>query len=437
MGRLTALPTRGVCLAAGLYAAATLAADYHVSADGSDRTGKGTVEQPWRTLQRAADKIRAGDTVFVQDGAYAPFRVDTPGKPDRRITFKAVSGDARIEGFALFDGRAVSVSILASYITVEGFHILVNPVRASSRSRGIRVSGINGRHVQGVHIRRNRVENAGWVGITTSYADDVLIEDNRVSGSYREHGIYVANSGDRPIVRGNIAHDNNEAGIQLNADPHEPGDGIITGARIENNILYRNGRGGSSALNLASVRNSRVVNNLLYANVAQGIAAWDDEAGVKYGSKNNQFLHNTVVMPAGSRHAMALRHGSTGNVIKNNVLLHAGSADSLAVDASSADALVSDYNVLTRLEDTDGQLVALSQWQARRKLDLNSREAQTTAVFVDPAADNYQIRTGSPAQDTGDLSVGVTYDIRNVPRPQGNGPDIGAYELGATGAVAR
>lgn len=333
MGRLTALPTRGVCLAAGLYAAATLAADYHVSADGSDRTGKGTVEQPWRTLQRAADKIRAGDTVFVQDGAYAPFRVDTPGKPDRRITFKAVSGDARIEGFALFDGRAVSVSILASYITVEGFH--------------------------------------------------------------------------------------------------------ITGARIENNILYRNGRGGSSALNLASVRNSRVVNNLLYANVAQGIAAWDDEAGVKYGSKNNQFLHNTVVMPAGSRHAMALRHGSTGNVIKNNVLLHAGSADSLAVDASSADALVSDYNVLTRLEDTDGQLVALSQWQARRKLDLNSREAQTTAVFVDPAADNYQIRTGSPAQDTGDLSVGVTYDIRNLPRPQGNGPDIGAYELGATGAVAR
>ncbi|MDR2016336.1 MAG: hypothetical protein LBP90_01830, partial [Burkholderiales bacterium] len=35
---------------------------------------------------------------------------------------------------------------------------------------------------------------------------------------------------------------------------------------------------------------------------------------------------------------------------------------------------------------------------------------------------------GSPAIDTGDPSVGLTTDQRGQPRPQGSGPDLGAFE---------
>lgn len=421
-------------LAASLFALslAASAADYYVSPDGNDERGDGSRSRPWRSLQRAADTVGPGDTVHVADGAYEPFHIETSGKPGRPIRFRAMGTAAVISGTRVFDERPVAISVLASHVVIEGFRVRVSPTPRDGRTRGIRISGTYRRHVTGVHVIRNRVENAGWVGITTSYADDVVIEDNVVSGSYREHGIYLANSGDRAVVRRNIVFDNAEAGIQLNADPHQPGDGISSGNLIAGNVLYRNGRHGSAAINLASVRDSVIANNLIYDNYAQGIAAWDDEAGDGYGSKNNLFAHNTVVMPAGNRrHALSLRHGSTGNVVKNNILLHLGSGDSLAVDASSLPGLVSDHNLLTRIEDTSGRIVGLREWQASRNLDRRSIGVDADTLFVDPGSGNYMIRPGSPAHDAGDPSVGIEADIANTPRPQGRAPDIGAYEIPA------
>lgn len=407
-----------------------IAATYFVAPDGSDRNN-GSEEQPWRSLQRAADKVSAGDTVLVADGEYAPFHLDTSGKPDRRIEIKSRGNNAIIKGYGHFDDRLVAVSVLASYVTIEGFQIEVSPTPISNQSRGIRVSGIHGRHARGVTIRRNKIARAGWVGITTSYADDVVIEQNEVWGSHREHGIYVANSGDRPVVRANIVHDNGEAGIQLNADPDLPGDAIISGAIVEGNIVYRNGKRGSAAINLASVRDSRIVNNLLYDNYSQGIASWDDDAGEKFGCKNNQYLHNTVVMPVGAYHALVLRHGSTNNVVKNNILLHLGERDGFASDASSMVGLVSDHNLMTHVEDNDRQLIPLREWQTRRGQDRHSLTATAQEVFANLEQADYRLAARSPAIDRGDAVDSVAHDLPGTARPQGKAPDIGAYELTA------
>lgn len=415
-------------LVSGCIGTTALAATYYVSTDGSDRNN-GSEAEPWRSLQRAANRVRAGDVVLVHDGRYKPFHIGTSGKRDKRIEFRTLGKDAVITGIGNFDGRAVAVSILANYITFEGFTVRVNPVPASSRSRGIRVSGVHGRHVQGVHVRRNNVTNAGWVGITTSYADDTVIEHNEVSGSYREHGIYVANSGDRPVIRGNVVHDNGEAGIQINADPQLPGDGIVSGALVEGNTVYRNGKRGSAALNFASVRDSRVVNNLVYGNYSQGIANWDDEAGEKFGCKNNVYIHNTVVMPAGARHALVFRNGSTGNTVQNNVLIHLGDRDGLAADASSLPGLVSDYNILSRVEDADRGLIPLTDWRRKRNLDLHSRAAAPAEIFADIEKDDYRPALRGPAVDHAQTDATVTQDLLGTRRPQGPASDIGAYEL--------
>jgi uncharacterized repeat protein (TIGR01451 family) len=50
-----------------------------------------------------------------------------------------------------------------------------------------------------------------------------------------------------------------------------------------------------------------------------------------------------------------------------------------------------------------------------------------TAAFVGPAADNYRLTSASAAIDRG-TNAGVTADLADVPRPQGAGFDIGAYE---------
>ena len=96
--------------------------------------------------------------------------------------------------------------------------------------------------------------NSRW-GIFTGFARDLLLENNETSYSAIEHGIYVSNSGDRPIVRRNHAHHNNASGIQLNADPaqmgddpNDPqGDGIIEDALVEANVIHDNGAAGGAA----------------------------------------------------------------------------------------------------------------------------------------------------------------------------------------------
>src|SRR5207249_596007 len=111
---------------------------------------------------------------------------------------------------------------------------------------GIAVQGEPDVNATGVVIRHCFCHHNGRWGIFTGFARDLLIESNETSYSAAEHGIYVSNSGDRPTVRANLVHDNSAAGIQLNADPAEmgpdptdpQGDGIITGALIELNIIH-------------------------------------------------------------------------------------------------------------------------------------------------------------------------------------------------------
>ena len=79
-----------------------------------------------------------------------------------------------------------------------------------------------------------------------------------------QHGIYVSNSGDWPVLRANRVHDNAGAGIQLNADASQGGDGIITGAILEDEVIYNNGSAGGSAINLDGVQYSTIRNNLLF-----------------------------------------------------------------------------------------------------------------------------------------------------------------------------
>src|SRR4026209_768877 len=43
--------------------------DYYVAKNGND-TNPGTLAQPWKTIQRAADTVQAGDTVNVRQGIY-------------------------------------------------------------------------------------------------------------------------------------------------------------------------------------------------------------------------------------------------------------------------------------------------------------------------------------------------------------------------------
>lgn len=90
-----------------------MAATYYVSKTGID-TNPGTESLPWLTIQKAANTIVAGDTVYVQSGIYSE-KVNctaASGTEDKSITFLA-NGSVTIYGWYLSK----------PYYTVQGFTV--------------------------------------------------------------------------------------------------------------------------------------------------------------------------------------------------------------------------------------------------------------------------------------------------------------------------
>ena len=68
---------------------------YFVSPDGSD-DGPGSTEHPWATINHAAERAEAGDTVLVRGGRYvlsAQVRPRNSGRSDAWITFMGYPGE--------------------------------------------------------------------------------------------------------------------------------------------------------------------------------------------------------------------------------------------------------------------------------------------------------------------------------------------------------
>ena len=80
---------------------------YYVATDRDDRDTGLSREQTWRTVSRAADGVRAGDTVLIAGGTYREtVRLRTTGAADRPVTFKAVPGER-----VVFDGDARKITV--------------------------------------------------------------------------------------------------------------------------------------------------------------------------------------------------------------------------------------------------------------------------------------------------------------------------------------
>ena len=361
----------------------------HVAATGDD-ANDGTAAAPWATLQRAAEQVQPGDTVFVHDGTYAGFQIEQGGEAGQPVVFQAVGNDVVVNAVNPVFGRDNINVEGADYVVIDGFR-----VRDAERA-GIRVVT-----ARGVVVKNNIVGPNGKWGIFTGFAHEVEILDNVTFGSADEHGIYVSNSdgaADNPIIRGNISYDNNGSGLQLNGDCFAGGDGVIEGAVIENNIVWDNYAKGFS---LISISGSVVQNNLIYDNgrtAGAGGIHLTDEPDCGLPTINTVVVNNTIVEPRIT--GIRTSDDAASNIIFNNLVV-------------SAKPIV---------DEDGGNFI-----DDASNLTVSSVEG----LFVDAAGGDYHLAEGSAA-----LDIGVaTYQAADAPTTDLDGNtrsqsewDVGAYE---------
>ena len=402
----------------------------YVDPTGAD-ANLGTSAAPLQTIQAAANRATAGDTVLVRAGTYRGFNTYTSGTAAARITFEAdpnAAPGAVVINLPNTTTKRDGINLEgASYVTIQGFTVTGQP-RA-----GIRAV-VN----EFTIVRNNVTDSNGKWGIFTGFSSDLTIENNQASRSKTQHGIYVSNSADRPVVRGNLVFENYGSGIQLNADESQGGDGIISNAVIENNIIRANGAGGGASINLDGVQNSDIRNNLIENARATGIALFRQDGAT--GSKNNRVVNNTIIVDnslnqSKGRWGVLLFGGSTGNTLTNNVIFSTQSfRGAVSASADSLAGLVSDYNAAENQFSVDGgdTAVNLLGWQKATGQDKHSVALATTTalngLFVNRAVGNYRLAFGSAAIDRGTVTGAPSTDLEGHARPSGAGIDIGAYE---------
>ncbi len=408
---------------AGRTEPAALGRRFFVSPTGRDFNDCSSAA-PCREIQRAAALATApGDMILVADGEYAGFKLNgLRGEMSKPITIFATGRQAVVRPVPNCEKKNCRDTIVIQ----KSRHVVIDGLSSHGAHRAA-LAIFYGSHVT---IRNGRFGNNGRWGIFSSFSDDVTVEHNEVFSSRREHGVYLSNSGDRPIVRANLLHDNDGCGLHVNADFREKPeydrsgrsmydgkiDGIISGAVIERNLIYRNGSGaiankkrrGGAGINLDGVWDSVIQGNVLFDNSALGIAAFGDADGIedsssedgdgRFGPRGLEIRHNTVVMPEGARNAVQIRLSRGTNVVSNNILHHQDRRRAGLELSTRADAMLvtSDGNVIDRVIVAD-RVRPLDVWSRESGQDKQSLSVPLARLFVDPAKGDYTLLPASPA----------------------------------------
>lgn len=424
-----------------LLSSSAAAGSFYVSPLGSDGASGTSPGAAWKTLQHAANVVKAGDTVIVLPGTYAGFNLFTSGAPGAPITFTANQGSGApnpaviVNSNNSFTNKDRINLEGASWVVIEGFTVLGTGDPATNRA------GIRAVTAEHVILRSNRCDQGGTWGLFTGFVDDLLIEDNEASRSAEEHGIYVSNSGDRPVVRRNVIWGNHSCGLHMNGDESQGGDGVISDALVERNVIFDNGNGnpafgppGGSAINCDGVQDSVIRNNVLWNNHKGGLALYRIDGG---GPSSGNLVHsNTIHNAADARWAVHIVDGATGNSLRNNVLLNDHpTRGAIEITSDCLPGFTCDFNAVKDRFSLDDSFLSLAQWKTATSQDTHSFVA-TTALFNGAASGDYTLKAGAAAIDGGTPFLAPAEDVLGKHRPAGAGFDIGAHESGACWGTA-
>ncbi|MCK4830178.1 right-handed parallel beta-helix repeat-containing protein, partial [bacterium] len=408
---------------------------YYVDSTSGYDTNPGTEALPWRTIQKAANTMVAGDSVIVNSGNYNErVSVFRSGSSDAPITYQAngsvinrgfsINGDhVHIIGFEITntfddyaDGPGIYIDNNSDFCQIEACHI------HDTTRAGVLLERISSNCI----VRNNIIERVWLCGVNI-FGDDHIIEGNDIShilsyppgyanppGWTDADGIHIKGTGH--ILRENYVHDilRNEGGNDLaHIDCFQ-----ITGSTSdivwEQNLFHindtdNNFQGAMIEAWDGPVSDLTFRNNIFISNCKLNI--WG------YGKHINHVIvvNNTFI---GEKGYTVELHDCPNAKVMNNIFYDCGNHTRQYLWHDTDEGLEVGYNLHYMSDGNEPKRTSFLP----RPTDL----WQVNPRFVDAANYDLHLQPDSPCIDAGATLSDVTNDLDGSPRPQGAGYDIGA-----------
>jgi len=368
------------------------AATYYV-APGGDDYNPGTEAKPWRTLDKAADTMEAGDTVYVKAGSYSGFDVSRSGTLDNYISYLAYPGATPEIGQIYFQYGA-------SYNRFVGFEI------TPASGGGVIMDHNNDRNI----ISNCHIHNSSSVGVDLSGGSDFnLIEDCEVHDCYYAfHTSGSTNKGN--IFRGNECYNLSDDGFNFSPSTKD--------TQVINNVIYnvdRDGSGGADGIHLYDDGSAIVRGNIVYIDGASTGGVFWIHGGANHSVENNTF----VGLPGFSATygGIVCVELASNVILKNNIGY--SSSNSVGVLMMEGSSTIDDYNDWFNKDNPskciyyNGEWKSVSQYQSEDKRGLHCISQNPKFIDIENPPYDFQLQADSPCKGAGE-----------------NGVDIGAYGVG-------
>ena len=432
---------------------------YYVATNGNN-ANPGSLQYPWRTIHKAADSVKAGDTVYIRGGTYHESNIFyADGTATAPITLTGFAGET-----VIIDGSSYTIPAKASgnaLIQVYGEWYII-------RDLTITGSGDQGLTIHGAHDTIDNVyshHNWGWgILMTGDYEttqnsrvwSNSMMNENHSQTSEWSGGVTCARYPDYCTIRTTRSWENWGEGMSTFESLH---------TRIENNTVYDN----VTNIYISDTRYALVQGNLIYCSPGNKIDPLADQIGIlvyeelgvpiplgpdgaRNDSSDNSFLNNIIM--GCDNNLFATQDQAANNLYAYNTFVNSDTyrpgynanvqfITGTAPNQRFVNNLVYQSDNIAILQVDVPGIISFSNNLWSKAPPSSFRASGTGDVIGDPKLTRlgspyspnwYELTDTSPAVDAAKLIAETNVDFYGNAR--GALPDIGAFEFGVAPTTA-
>ena len=441
---------------------------YYVDGTNGNDDWPGTESQPWKTINKAAQTMVAGDTVLVRAGTYNErIYPANSGNSSNWITYKPYPSET-----AIIDGNGYSISPTgglfhlnnADYIIIDGFGL--NDVHGST----VGGAAIYATYSDHLIFRNNHTVDTGGPGIQIHKCTDVLITNNEIEDAcdqYSSEGISIMASSNFEVSY-NYVHDiqpsfdigcgtlvpkeciDAKSGSHDGTIHHNTTDGGRVGIYLDgytsdlynidvyNNHLQNFANAGitvdveDAAKDIWNIKiYNNVIHDSLFLNVSWCYGKYGITIGPNAGSYDDIWITNNTIYNIDKATLLIDGEGSkyTDLYVRNNIFWGEDTSyGSVKFDNGSGEYNPSEHIFTNNCYGTNGT-------------DGGSDYFGTSYITANPqfvsaspgcAVNGFELQSSSPLIDAGTSTDAPATDYNDQSRPGGGTYDIGAFEYGGS-----